>query len=396
MILNITFQEIEKRLDIEFKEIHELENRKRDQTKIVTPTEETQVLEADTNKLLSKVIVDPIPSEYVVPQGTLEITDTEVKDVTNTKYVQVVEENLKPQNIVGGISILGVVGSSVNKLKAYLDMTKTLEDAFKVQNLTYEMIDSILAYDDTENVTNMYYAFGWSMTSETGDLDTIPLLNTSNVTNAQGMFASRKIKYLPNFDFSKVTNTSRMFYECKYVEDSSNLKFPANLTNISQMFYGCWKLKKGPSELNISNVTSINNLFNGCKVLEETPILNVVKCTGANSLNSAFTSCFAIKNIRMINIVTSAWVGSGTSYGHLLTLECLINLCQECINVGTSKTLTVGSANLTKLENVYVKLTGEAEEDETLPKLPMVQCESTDEGAMLISSYMNEKGWTLA
>ena len=79
--------------------------------------------------------------------------------------------------------------------------------------------------------------------------------------------------------------------------------------------------------------------------------------------------------------------------GHMTQL---LDLCQECVNVNTSRKLTVGTTNMNKLANVYVKLTNEPEEDETLPKIPMVQCESTDEGAMLIKDYMLLKNWSLA
>ena len=77
-------------------------------------------------------------------------------------------------------------------------------------------------------------------------------------------------------------------------------------------------------------------------------------------------------------------------------LDTLLNTIQELVDTGSSKNLTIGSANLEKLANVYVKLTGEAEEDETLPKLPFEVCESTDEGAMLISEYVALKKWSIA
>ena len=64
--------------------------------------------------------------------------------------------------------------------------------------------------------------------------------------------------------------------------------------------------------------------------------------------------------------------------------------------MNSSRTLTVGTANLEKLSTVYVKLTSEEEENSSYPKLPCTVCESTDEGAMLISDYMALKQWTLA
>ena len=103
----------------------------------------------------------------------------------------------------------------------------------------------------------------------------------------------------------------------------------------------------------------------------------------------------------MKNIKVNLQVGLGTSWGHLLTVDSLLHLCKELINVGESKTLTVGTANLEKLANIYVKtidITDEmrAEDDLIDSKLPFEVCESTDDGAMLITSYVTQKNWKLA
>jgi hypothetical protein len=84
----------------------------------------------------------------------------------------------------------------------------------------------------------------------------------------------------------------------------------------------------------------------------------------------------------------------------LLTLESLIGLCYELRDTGSSKTLTIGSANLAKLANVYVRaieITDDmrAADDLIDEKLPFEVCESTDEGATLISEYVLLKNWQL-
>jgi hypothetical protein len=75
-------------------------------------------------------------------------------------------------------------------------------------------------------------------------------------------------------------------------------------------------------------------------------------------------------------------------------------LCKECRKTSSSLTLTVGTANLAKLEGIYVKLIDitddmRAEDDLIDEKYPFVQCESTDDGAMTIADYMTTKMWTL-
>lgn len=241
---------------------------------------------------------------------------------------------------VSGYAIANVnVASSGggNTLKALLDFTKSSSHLFyNLQTITE--IDCI-SFSDTSNVETMY-----NMYASCFKLKKTPLLDTSNVVVMTSMYAYCKVLKVVEFnDTSKLTT----------------------------MLY----------------------IFNNCNALETVKGLNLINVTGNMS---AFNDCYKLTNLEVFNIKLSITIGSGSIYGHLLTIESLLNTCQECINVSAARTLTVGSANITKLSSVYVKLTGEAEADANNPKLPMVQCESTDEGAMLVSDYMALKQWSLA
>ena len=166
----------------------------------------------------------------------------------------------------------------------------------------------------------------------------------------------------------------------------------SNATNLSELVRGCSNLIT-LTLTNTKKATKISTICYDCLKLTTIAEIDMRSVTSSSSM---FYNCKNLTNLTHKNIKINLQIGSGTSWGHLLTLESLLNTCQECINVNASRTLTMGSANLEKLASVYVKLTGEAEEDETLPKLPMVQCERSDEGAMTIQDYMAMKNWTLA
>ena len=70
------------------------------QEKEITPTKEIQIVEPDRNyDGLSKVIVDKIPDEYIIPQGNLEISQNGTYDITNKESVNVdVQPNLQIKN----------------------------------------------------------------------------------------------------------------------------------------------------------------------------------------------------------------------------------------------------------------------------------------------------------
>lgn len=149
---------------------------------------------------------------------------------------------------------------------------------------------------------------------------------------------------------------------------------------------------------NTANATRMDGTFDGATKLER--IHNVIDFRNVSYATNTFRDCKALEYLMIKNLKANLQLGSGTSYGHLLTVDCLINACYELRNVGSTRTLTVGSANLAKLASVYVRLveiTDEMRAEDNLigEKLPFERCESTDEGAMLISDYVLLKNWQL-
>lgn len=60
------------------------------QTKIVEPNRETQIVTPDKGfYALSSVTVNPIPDEYIIPTGVLNVTDNGEHDVRNYEKVNV-------------------------------------------------------------------------------------------------------------------------------------------------------------------------------------------------------------------------------------------------------------------------------------------------------------------
>lgn len=202
----------------------------------------------------------------------------------------------------------------------------------------------------------------------------------------------------PMFDASKVTSMVSMFSSCNYLLNVP-LYDTSNVTNMNSMFSPCYSLRTVPL-FDTRKVTGMSYMFQGCGELVEIPSFDIRNVVDTYALTYFVESCTKLTDCRLRNITTNLQVGSGTSYGHLLTLDSLIHLIKECRDTGSLKTLTVGSANLEKLANVYVRtieITDEmrAEDDLIDEKLPFEVCESTDEGAMLIVDYAVEKNWSI-
>lgn len=242
-------------------------------------------------------------------------------------------------------------------------------------------------------------------------LDSLDTLDTSNGTSFDGMFEKCKtLTAIPWLDTSKGTDFGAMFSECYALTAIPELD-TSNGTKFGSMLYSCDALTTIPKldlsngttfgymfayskslttvpEFDTSNCANFNAMFHSCNALTTVPKLDLSKGT---NLSNIFYNCVNLQHLRLYNIRISITIGSGTSYGHLLTVDSLVHTIQELCTVTTTQTLTMGSANLTKIADLYCRII-----DDTVEKKTMELCESTAEGAMTLADYASEKGWKFA
>ena len=188
---------------------------------------------------------------------------------------------------------------------------------------------------------------------------------------------------------------SDMFNGCQRLTTIPSLD-TSTVTTMQRTFASCVNLTTVPS-LDTSNVTSFEYAFAQCvnlTAIQELDVRNGIDMT------KMLLSCASLKHLYLRNIKSSLQVASGTSYGHLLTVDSLVSLIYELRYQGSGRILTIGSVNLEKLANVYVRtitITDKmrAEDDFIDEKTPFERCESDDEGAILITDYIRFKNWSL-
>ena len=306
-------------------------------------------------------IIDNGGSGGITPTGTIDITENGNYDVTNYANANVIVFT------AGG-------GSSEDMLQARVNETNSC----------------------------MYLFHNYEGTNP----DIVKNLDTSSVTNMNNMFQScteLPNLNLSNFNTSSVTSMRYMFMGCNKLTslDLSNFN-TSSVTDMLGMFKNCNKLTSlDLSNFNTSQITSTNYMFQTCEYLQNIiGVLDVISCT---TVTKMFDNCYNLQSFTLKNIKRNLQIGSGTSWGHLLTLDTLINTIKELWDYSsgtTTYTLTMGSANLEKIANTYVKLITPTEEQITADpnitsKLPCEVCESTDEGAMLIKDYALLKNWNI-
>jgi surface protein len=127
-------------------------------------------------------------------------------------------------------------------------------------------------------------------------LTSIPLLDTSNVTNMSMMFYNCSgLTSVPQFDTSKVTNMSQMFYNC------------SGLTTVPQ--------------LNTSACTRMGTMFNGCSSLGKvegldfTKVTNIANMFGYSSTNNTSIKHMLLKNLGTPSNMTSYDFSKATNWG---------------------------------------------------------------------------------
>ena len=183
---------------------------------------------------------------------------------------------------------------------------------------------------DTSKVTNMD-----SMFSDCINLTEIPLLNTNNVTDMSAMFyGCTNLTTIPQLDTSKITDMQYMFYGCTNLQTIPLLD-TSKVTNMFNMFHGCTNLTTIP-QLDTSSVKSMLHMFNGCTNLTTIPQLDTSSVT---NMKYMFSGCTNLTTIPLLN--TSSVTSMQSMFYNCTSLsdESLNNILAMCANA-TSYTST--------------------------------------------------------
>ena len=249
------------------------------QEKEVIPTKEVQEIVADkTYDGLSKVTVQSIPNEYIVPSGEIEFTQNGTYDVTDKASAKV---NIKEK-------VLG---------------TKTI-----TENGTYKAIDDNLdGYSQVEVATSGVDIWNYFEKSPTNVnvnnhdvklwLKSVPLIDLSKTTSMYNMFVGcSSLKTIPLLDTSHITNMNRTFADCSRLESISRLD-TSNVTDMSSCFNSCSSLKTIPL-LDTSKVTTMNSMFQYAQRLETIPQIDM---SNVEDVRSMFYLCSRLKSLPKLN-----------------------------------------------------------------------------------------------
>ena len=309
---------------------------KPNQEKEVTPTKQEQTIFADTGYELGKVIVKPIPSEYIVPIGSVDI-------VQNGTY-----------------NIADKATANVNIPEKQLG-TKTI-----TKNGIYKAVDDNLdGYSEVDVETsgvdiNDYFIFKTAINKKiTSNIKKIPLIDTSAYTEMSMTFQDcSNLTEIPLLDTSKVTIMYHTFDGCSSLTTIPLLD-TSSCTNMNHMFVSCSNLIEIPL-LNTSSCTNMNSMFYYCRKLVTIPLLNTSKVT---NISSAFDYCTSLTNFGGLENLGQAYETTKNAnysyytldltYSNSLTHDSLMNVINNLYDIKTkgckTQQLVLGSTNIAKL-----------------------------------------------
>lgn len=173
-----------------------------------------------------------------------------------------------------------------------------------------------IPYFDTSNMTNAGYAF-----QQCESITEIPLFDFSNMESLYETFRGCiSLKSIPLLNTPKVENMNYTFYNCKDLITIPLLDF-SNVKYMEYTFAYCFSLKSIPL-LNTSNVLYMNGTFSDCKELVTMPLLDF-----SNVLRTAntFDNCQKIEEIPALDFSKTTSVLAIFRYCYKLTTLSTLN-----------------------------------------------------------------------
>ena len=292
------------------------------QEKETTPTKEIQQIIADQQyDGLSKVVVNAIPDEYIIPSGEINISQNGTYDVTDkiNAIVNIPEKKLGSKTITEN----GIYKAADDNLDGYSEVEVAtsgvdINEYFKptIQGgYGYGWRDSFIKFRsplivEGTNGYNMFNGYAFETAPE--------LIGAEKLTYAMQMFySSNYLKYVPDFNTSNVTTMYAMF------------QYNPNLITVPK--------------LNASKVIVVANMFDSCD--------NLTNLGGLENLGQAYdTTKSANYSSYTLDLSTCK----------KLTHDSLMNVINNLYDIKSKgcnpQSLVLGSTNISKLSAEEIQI----------------------------------------
>ena len=258
--------------------------------KEITPTKQVQIVTSDEAYGLSKVTVQTIPDEYVIPTGRLDITKNGIENIKDYESVNVdVSPNLQNKSIdviKNGTTFisadenfdgLGTVEITANVVsETFVPFTYTGYSKNYCSNIGRYIKD--VPYLDLGDSTSTYYLLaGASNLEHVGTIRS----NKDIIYAAYMFYGCTSLEKIDNIDLRLPTEAAGysltyaccyMFCNCNKLEGEMKLDMPTTSGNMDAMFYNCYKIKKIDLSSITTTPTAFVNVFANCYELEELDI----------------------------------------------------------------------------------------------------------------------------